>query len=98
MFNLFRKPPANPNVKQDDAQTFRVRVRTVRHGEIVEFRFTKGAHIGIDDDGNYVFRKPVVSPRHLDRGELVVQFNNRYQVLSTTGDGVEFVPVVEWED
>ena len=68
------------------------------YGEIVESRFPKGAHIGLDDDGNYVFRKPVISPQHLDRGELLVQFNNRYQVLSTTGDGVEFVPVAEWEE
>ncbi|GGM20770.1 hypothetical protein [Deinococcus aerophilus] len=99
MFNLFRKPsPAQGVVKQDDAQTFRVRVRTQRHGEVVEFRFTKGAHIGIDDNGNYVFRKPVVSPQHLDRGELVVHFDRRYRVTSTEGEGVDFVPVSEWED
>lgn len=63
MFNLFKKAPANPYVKQDDAQTYRVRVRTRPHGEVVEFRFTKGAHIGIDDDGTYLFRKPVVTAR-----------------------------------
>ena len=98
MFNLFRKPAAqNSYVKQDDPQTFRVRVRTHRHGEIVEFRFTKSAHIGIDDDGNHVFRKPVLSPQHLDRGELVVQFDRRYRVTGVQGDGVDFVPVAEWQ-
>ena len=99
MFNLFRKKaPANPNVRQDDAQTFRVRVRTRPHGDVVEFRFTKGAHIGIDDDGNHIFRKPVVSPQHFDKGELTVHFDRRYTVTGTTGDNVDFIPVSEWED
>lgn len=97
MFNLFRKPAAHPYVKQDDPQTFRVRVRTRPHAEVVEFRFTKSAHIGIDDDGRYIFRKPVVSPRHFDRGELLVQFDSRYRVLGVEGDGVDFVPIAEWE-
>ncbi|GAA5514107.1 hypothetical protein Dcar01_02859 [Deinococcus carri] len=99
MFNLFgRKKPGNPDVKQEDAQTFRVRVRTLRHGDVVEFRFTKAAHIGVDEDGGYIFRKPVVSPQHFDRGELVVRFDARYNVTATQGEGVEFIPVSEWED
>lgn len=100
MFGLFGKKSGgkNPNVKQDDAHTYRVRVRTKRHGEIVEFRFTKSAHIGLDDDGNYLFRKAVVSPQHFDRGELLVTFDKRYNVTGTTGEGVDFVPVSEWED
>lgn len=98
MFNIFRKKDsAHPYVKQDDPQTFRVRVKTRRHGEIVEFRFTKSAHIGLDDDGNYIFRKPVVSPQHFDRGELLVQFDSRYKVLNVSGEGVDFVPVADWE-
>lgn len=99
MFNLFRKkPPTSPYVKQDDSQTYRVRVRTRPHGDTVEFRFTKSAHIGIDDDGNYIFRKPVVSAEHFDRGELVVHFDSRYNVTSTQGENVDFIPVIEWED
>ena len=98
MFNLFRRPAPNPYVKQDDPQTYRVRVRTRAHGEVVEFRFTKGAHIGIDDDGNHMFRKPVVSPQHFDRGELLVQFDKKYNVTSVSGEGVDFVPMSEWED
>lgn len=98
MFGLFgKKAAANPYVKQEDAQTYRVRVRTQKHGEIVEFRFTKSAHIGLDDDGNYYFRKPVVSPTHFDRGELLVRFDRRYNVTGVEGEGVEFVPVSEWE-
>ena len=98
MFNLFsKKPPANPNVKQDDAQTYRVRVRTRPHAEVVEFRFTKGAHIGVDDDGTYIFRKPVVSPQHFDRGKLTVRFNRHYAVTSTDAEGLDFIPVSDWE-
>ncbi|SEJ44384.1 hypothetical protein SAMN04488058_10855 [Deinococcus reticulitermitis] len=99
MFGFLRpKAAPNPYVRQDDPQTYRVRVRTQRHGETVEFRFTKGAHIGIDDSGNYFFRKPVVSPRFLDRGELLVQFDNRYNVTGVSGEGLDFVPVSEWQD
>ncbi|GHF51943.1 hypothetical protein HNQ07_003093 [Deinococcus metalli] len=99
MFSLFRKKaPANPYVKQDDQQTFRVRVRTRPHGDVVEFRFTKSAHIGIDDDGNHIFRKPVVSPRHFDKGELTVHFDRNYTVTGTDGENVDFIPVAEWED
>lgn len=99
MFGLFgRKPPANPFVKQEDPQTFRVRVKTKRHGDIVEIRFTKSAHIGIDDDGKHIFRKPVVSAEHFDRGELVVHFDSRYKVTGVEGEDVEFIPVVDWTD
>ncbi|WP_309571989.1 hypothetical protein [Deinococcus sp.] len=99
MFNLFRKKtPPSPYVKQDDQQTFRVRVRTRPHGDVVEFRFTKSAHIGIDDDGNYLFRKPVVSSEHFDKGELTVHFDRNYGVIATDGENVDFIPVSEWED
>ena len=99
MFNLFRKKPAaHPCVKQDDAQTYRVRVRTREHGDEVEIRFTKSAHIGLDDDGHYLFRKTVVSAEHFDRGELVVQFDHKYNVQSVSGDRVDFIPVAEWRD
>lgn len=51
----------------------------------------------MDDDGNYLFRKSVVSPRFLDRGEFVVRFDSRYRVTDVQGEGVSFVPVSEWE-
>lgn len=99
MFNLFRKKAAaNPYVKYEDAQTYRVRVKTQRHGDMVDIRFTKSAHIGIDDDGNYIFRKPIVSADHFDRGELTIHFDSRYNVTGVQGDGVEFIPVAEWTD
>ncbi|MBZ9750880.1 hypothetical protein GO986_09270 [Deinococcus sp. HMF7620] len=97
MFSLFRKPKPSPYVKQDSPQVFRVRVRTRPHGELVEFRFTKGAHIGADE-GGFLFRKPVVSPQHLDRGELLVRFDRAYRVTATEGENLDFVPVSEWED
>ncbi|WP_135229151.1 hypothetical protein [Deinococcus fonticola] len=97
MFGLFRKkPPANPYVKQDDPQTFRVRVKTKVHGDLVEIRFTKSAHIGVGDDGNHLFRKPIVSAEHFDKGELAVHFDRGYNVTGVEADGVEFIPVSDW--
>ena len=97
-----RRAAPHPFVRQEDDQTFRVRVRTARHGEVVEFRFTKGAHIALGDepgsDGHFFFRKPVVSPRWLDRGELLVTFDERYRVTGVSGEGLDFVPVAEWEE
>ena len=101
MFGWLKRGSAgasHPLVRQDDPGTFRVRVRTRGHGEVVEFRFTKAAHIGADDGGGYLFRKPVISPQHFDRGELVVRFDARYGVTGTEGEGVDFIPVSEWED
>lgn len=96
MFKLFRRPEPSPFVRQDDSQTFRVRVRTRLHGEVVELRFTKSAHIGVDDDGSFILRKPVVSPRHFDRGEVVIHFDRQYRVTSTEAQGLDFIPVREW--
>ena len=100
MFGLFGKKAGgkNPYVKREDPQTFRVRVRTRRHGDVVEFRFTKAAHIGADDGGGFLFRKPVVSSQHFDRGELVVRFDSKYNVTATEGEDVDFIPVSEWEE
>lgn len=98
MFNLFRKKAAShPLVQYDGQQTYHVRVRTKPHREIVEVRFTRSAHIGIDDDGNYIFRKPIVSPQHFDRGELAVHFDRQYGVVSTEAENLEFIPVAQWE-
>ncbi|KEF33832.1 hypothetical protein RDMS_10225 [Deinococcus sp. RL] len=99
MFGFLRRSPAgHPLVRQDDPGTFRVRVRTHRHGEVVEVRLTKAAHIGADDGGGYVFRKAVVSPQHFDRGELVVRFDGHYRVIGTEAEGLDFIPVAEWKD
>ncbi|AFZ68394.1 hypothetical protein [Deinococcus peraridilitoris] len=91
-----RKPPANPYVKQDDANTYRVRIKTRLHGDTVELRFTKSAHIGVSDDGGYVFRKQFVSDRHFDRGEVTVQFDSRYNVTGSDIEGGELIPVASW--
>ncbi|PTA67955.1 hypothetical protein [Deinococcus arcticus] len=95
---MFRRRPANPYVKTDSAQVFRVRVRTQPHGEEVEVRFTKGAHIAAGEGGTFFFRKPIVSPRHLDRGELVVHFDRAYRVTATEAENLSFIPVSEWPD
>lgn len=99
MFGLFvKKPVGHPCVKQDDPQTFRVRVKTARQGEVVEFWFTKSAHIGADDGGGYIFRKSVVAPHSLDRGEFFIRFDPKYRVTELGQEGVAFVPVAEWEE
>lgn len=93
---FFRRTPHNPFVKQEDPNTFRLRLKTRPHGDTVELRFTKSAHIGVADDGGYVYRKQIVSDPHFDRGEVVVRFNGRYQVTGAEGEGVELIPVAEW--
>jgi hypothetical protein len=94
---FFSRNPKNLNIKDDGNGVYRLRVRTARHGDTVELRFTRSAHIGIDDDGNYVFRKAILSSQNLDRGEVTVQFDKRYAVLSAEVEGGEFIPFSEWE-
>ncbi|MFC4456461.1 hypothetical protein [Deinococcus sonorensis] len=95
---FFRKKPANIYVKEEAQGIYRLRVRTTAHGDTVDLRFTRAAHIGVDDDGGYVFRKAILSSQHLDRGEVVVRFDRRYTVLETQVTGGELVPFREWED
>ncbi len=93
---FFRRVPPNPYVKQEDQNTFRLRLRTRPHSDTVELRFTKSAHISHADEGGFVFRKQIVSDPHFDRGEVTVRFNARYQVTSAEGEGVDLVPISEW--
>ena len=95
---FFRRAPKNPNVKEEQGGVYRVRVNTNRHSDMVELRFTRAAHIGVDDDGNYVYRKAILSSQNLDRGEVVVQFDKKYNVLKTEAEGATFIPVAEWEE
>ena len=95
---FFRRIPKNPNVKEESGGVYRLRLRTERHGDTVELRFTRAAHIGIDDDGNHVFRKAILSSQHLDKGEVSVLFNRDYKVIRTEAQGAVFIPVSEWED
>jgi len=94
---FFSRKPKNLNIKDDGNGVYRLRVRTARSGDTVELRFTRSAHIGIDDDGNYVYRKPILSSQHLDRGEVLVQFDKRYNVTHTEVEGGEFIPFAEWD-
>ncbi|WP_027482788.1 hypothetical protein [Deinococcus pimensis] len=96
MFFRRKKVPANPFVRQDDPNTFRVRLRTRRYGDTVELRFTKSAHIGAADGGGFIFRKEFVSAEHFDRGTVTVRFDDRYQVTDVQVEGGEAVPHAEW--
>lgn len=91
-----RAAPKNPYVKQDDQNTYRVRLRTRLHGDQVELRFTKSAHIGVSDEGGFIFRKVFVSDPHFDRGEVTVSFDARYNVTGAEIEGGELLPVAEW--
>ncbi|MBB6097826.1 hypothetical protein HNR42_001249 [Deinobacterium chartae] len=100
MFGLFRRkpaPPPDPYVKVEDANVFRLRVRTPRFKEVVELRFTKSADIARADEGGYFYRKTVVSPQRFERGEVTVRFDERYRVTEVHGEGVQPIPVKEWE-
>jgi hypothetical protein len=95
---FFRRSPKSPYIKDDGNGVYRLRVRTAKHGDTVELRFTRSAHIGIDDDGNYVYRKAILSSQNLDRGEVTVHFDRRYNVTRTEAEGGEFIPFREWEE
>ena len=93
------KGPANPNVKDAGQGVYLVRVRTLAHGDEVQVRFTKSAHIGVAEEGKgYVLRKPIISSEHLDKGEIAVFFDANYRITGTEAQGVAFVPVKEWPD
>ncbi|WP_034338693.1 hypothetical protein [Deinococcus misasensis] len=102
MFSLFRKSaptPKDPYVKQMDQNAFKIRVRTNRHKEVVELRFTRSADIGRNDDGDgFIYRKMVVGPNHFDRGEVTIIFDNRYNVKDVQTEGCTPIEVKDWED
>lgn len=86
----------NKYLKIEDKNVFRLRVRTLKHGDIVELRFTKSSDIAADDKSGYIYRKMVVSSQHCDRGEVTVRFNQGYRVTEVIGDGVEPVLLSDW--
>lgn len=94
-----KKAPANPYVRDEGQGVYRVRVRTARHGDVVEVRFTRAAHIGAAEEGDgSVFRKGIVSAEHFDRGELAVHFDRKQAITGTDAEGLTFIPVSEWEE
>ncbi len=94
MFGLFRKP--DEHVQREGDVAFRVRVRTARHGEVVELRLTKGGEISLSDEGGYYVRKVIVSPQHLDRAVLEIWFDAAYRPKRKRVEGGELVPIKEW--
>jgi hypothetical protein len=111
MFGLFRRsnPQAEASsglVRAEGNNVFRMQLRTLRHGEIIRLRFTKSADIGRRDpdetdgkkDPGYLYRKEIVSPEHFDRGEVQVEFDRNYRVLSVKAEGAEVIPVRDWVD
>ena len=76
---------------------FRVRVKTARHGEVIEVRFTKSGDIS-PDGGGYFVRKFLVGSRYFDQATLEVRFNNRYGNPQANVEGGEVVPLSDWDD
>jgi hypothetical protein len=96
---FFRRPAAASGpqyLKPDGQNAFRVRVKTSRHGEIVEVRFTKSGDISPTESGFFV-RKHIVSSRHYDRAVLEVSFGRNYANPQVNVEGGEAVPVTAWD-
>lgn len=94
MFGLFKKP--DEHVKRESDSVFKVRIRTHKHGEIVELRLTKGNEISPEGGGYYV-RKQVVGPHHFDRAVLEIWFDRGYRPSRKEVDGGELVPIRDWQ-
>ncbi|MDX2003977.1 MAG: hypothetical protein SFU83_01755 [Meiothermus sp.] len=94
MFGLFRKP--DEHVKPEGDRAFLLRIRTSRHGDIVELRLNKGNEIGSSDEGGYYVRKAIVSSQNLDRATLEIWFDNGYRPKRKVVEGGELVPIKEW--
>lgn len=94
---FFRRRPSAPNFLKPDGQlAFRVRVRTAKHGEVVELRLSKSGDISPTKDGYFV-RKHIVGSRSLDRAVLEVHFGPNYSTPQLEVTGAEAIPVSDWE-
>lgn len=83
------------HVKRDGENAFRVRVRTHKHQEVVELRFTKGTEISPEQGGFYL-RKVITSPKHFDHAVLEIWFDRGYRPTRKAVEQGELVPIREW--
>jgi hypothetical protein len=97
MFFMRRKPAEPQFLKLESQNAYRVRVKTARHGEIVEVRFTKSGDISPGENGGYFVRKAIVGSRHFDRATLEVTWGANYSKPVVSVDGGEAIPVNEWQ-
>ncbi|MEM6431239.1 MAG: hypothetical protein AAF708_18520 [Deinococcota bacterium] len=86
----------NPNFKQD-GNFLLARVRTFKHGEIIQVRISKTSEMSAQG-GGYFVRKSLVGPKTLDAALLEISLTRGHRVKNATVDGGELVPVREWVD
>jgi hypothetical protein len=96
MFFMRRKPSEPQFLKIESQNVFRVRVKTARHGEIVEVRFTKSGDISPGEGGGYFVRKGIVGPKSFDRATLEVTWGANYTRPVVSVEGGEAVAVQDW--
>lgn len=92
MFGLFRRQDAR---FKDEGNFLLARVRTDRHGEIIEVRLSKTSEMSAAA-GGYFVRKALIGPKSFDQAVLEVTTNRGHKVTAATVDGGDLVPVKEW--
>jgi hypothetical protein len=94
MFGLFRRQ--DPRFR-DDGQALWCRVRTARHGEIIQVRLSKTSEMSTVAGGYYV-RKHLVGSKTLDQATLEVNTTRGHKVTQAVVDGGDLLPVSQWKD
>lgn len=94
MFGAFRRQ--DPRFR-DDGQALWARVRTARHGEVIQVRLSKTSEMSLEA-GGYFVRKVLVGGKTLDQATLEVTTNRAHKVTRAVVDGGELIPVREWRD
>lgn len=92
MFGLFRRQ--DPRFKEE-GNFLLARVRTDRHGEVIEVRLSKTSEMSAAQ-GGYFVRKTLVGPNSFDQAVLEVSTNRGHKVTNAVVDGGELLPVKEW--
>lgn len=94
MFGPFRRQ--DPHFR-DDGHALWARVRTARHGEVIQVRLSKTSEMSLEA-GGYFVRKVLVGGKTLDQATLEVTTNRAHKVTRAVVDGGELIPVREWRD
>ncbi len=94
---FFRRRPVVPSYLKPDGQlAFRLRVRTAKHGEIIELRLSKSGEISPTKDGYFV-RKHIIGSRTLDRAVLEIHFGPNNSSPQIEIEGGEAIATSDWD-
>jgi hypothetical protein len=94
VFSIFRRQ--DPRFR-DDGQALWARVRTARHGEVIQVRLSKMSEMS-SVGGGYFVRKALVGSRTLDQATLEVTTTRNHKVTLAVVEGGDLIPVREWRD